>query len=58
MYIEQLEELLNVKAFIGAVTKADSTAVKSKFRYKAAYWNLHSIEADKSEGIHNYPFIK
>jgi hypothetical protein len=58
MYIEKLDELLSVRAFDSATTATDSTAVKAQFRYKAAYWNLHSIEADKSEGIHNYPMIK
>ncbi|MBF0431730.1 MAG: hypothetical protein HQK83_10655 [Fibrobacteria bacterium] len=48
---------LTAAALTKATDATDSATVKAYFPYKAARYNMLSIKADKSFGIHNYKYI-
>jgi len=52
-----LDSLLQAAVDTGKYDSATIVSIKAFFPYKAAYYNLRSIRADKSYGVHDYEYI-
>jgi hypothetical protein len=52
-----LDSLLQAAVDTSKYDSATIVSIKAYFPYKAAYYNMRSIRADKSYGVHDYEYI-